>query len=607
MKAVCKKLFSLMLVAILLVSAVPFQASAEEVTETIAATEAVVATEAAVVAASEEEANEEISASEPEAYAGVELATDAVWVDFQLADNPELGINATYAVDVVKSKLTKKISSDDIPSASKALSVLKKAIGTNECYEFVRWYYEVDGVAYTFNSSVVLNEQNMVYVPRDTNNNGIDGWYLDVYAEFKKVPAKITLDAGKGTVNPETHKVMIGEAYNAYGKLPTPTRKGYTFLGWENIDGVLITEENAGEVIVNNLGKLTAKWSGALHRVTFLKHNGTAWEVASEKFALADVKNGAVLKTDYSNFPNTTEINELFKLKDWTIEGWQYSVDANKDGDIDENATWKTFTAGKTEVTNTIFVRPVYTKSITLYARDSGNTSRKLSVTLGMPFPALPHPGVREGSAFIGWISEDAEIDEDNLVSLKEDLSNTSKHPIVDNAEITALYAAWDHATTIILNIHTNGNVKEPTKVVKYYDVPTSGFYMSTIDLASIYTSYGKYDDKGDEQYGWYNEAQWKNYGLDRYKDETTEYIDGTTLTDGATHEYYIMLIDNGNNASSSGTNGTAGSNSYNDNKSTQDSSNPTTGDDIFVAVTIMAISACAVLVIFMNKKRLFK
>ena len=40
MKAVCKKLFSLMLVAILLVSAVPFQASAQEVTETAAATEA---------------------------------------------------------------------------------------------------------------------------------------------------------------------------------------------------------------------------------------------------------------------------------------------------------------------------------------------------------------------------------------------------------------------------------------------------------------------------------------------------------------------------------------------------------------------------------------
>ena len=36
MKAVCKKLFSLMLVAILLVSAVPFQASAEEVNETVA-------------------------------------------------------------------------------------------------------------------------------------------------------------------------------------------------------------------------------------------------------------------------------------------------------------------------------------------------------------------------------------------------------------------------------------------------------------------------------------------------------------------------------------------------------------------------------------------
>ena len=54
MKTVCKKLFSLMLVAILLVSAVPFQASAEEVTETVAATEATVAATEATVAATEE-------------------------------------------------------------------------------------------------------------------------------------------------------------------------------------------------------------------------------------------------------------------------------------------------------------------------------------------------------------------------------------------------------------------------------------------------------------------------------------------------------------------------------------------------------------------------
>ena len=68
MKAVCKKLFSLMLVAILLVSAVPFQVSAEEAVETVATIEA---TEPAVVETTE-------AAVEPAAEIEIEATTPAV-------------------------------------------------------------------------------------------------------------------------------------------------------------------------------------------------------------------------------------------------------------------------------------------------------------------------------------------------------------------------------------------------------------------------------------------------------------------------------------------------------------------------------------------------
>ena len=86
-----------MLVAILLVSAVPFQASAEEVTETVAATEATVAateatvaateetvapTVAAVAEASEDEADAEIGASTPAAQGEV-VPKDRIYVEFE--------------------------------------------------------------------------------------------------------------------------------------------------------------------------------------------------------------------------------------------------------------------------------------------------------------------------------------------------------------------------------------------------------------------------------------------------------------------------------------------------------------------------------------------
>ena len=191
------------------------------------------------------------------------------------------------------------------------------------------------------------------------------------------------------------------------------------------------------------------------------------------------------------------------------------------------------------------------------------------------------------------------------LISSKADLSNTAKHPVfggdVVGADVDRIYAGWANATTVYLYIHTNGNTEDHTKLVKYYDVPTNGFDLTTIKLADIFPNYGKYDDSGDEKYGWFTEAQWKNYCLGRHVYDSTDYVDADFLEEDEVHEFYIMLIDNGNNATSGSANG------YNDNKTTVDKTNPSTGDEIFVVVTIMAVTACAAVLLFLNKKRIFK
>ena len=442
-----------------------------------------------------------------------------------------------------------------------------------------------------FTSSTVINlsmemEQDG-YVDEETDKSYP---LLHVNAIVEKVAKNISLKANGGEVGASKHKVMIGMTYGEYGKLPTPTRSGYVFQGWFKADGTLVTDET----IVTDLSALTAQWAASKYTVIFQGYvDGEGWTEVG--FGSFDVDRNSVLKIEYSNFPTGEQMNNLFKLEGWAINGWEFSKDGGN--------TWADFTAGKTKITANTIVRPLYQKNITLFANDSGNTTRKLAVTLDKRFPTLPHPGTRDGKAFLGWhLSEDC--GEDSLVSTKENLSNVAKHPIVE-ADVTALYANWIEAKTVYLYIHTNGNTDEHTKLVKYYDVPVTGFNLAAINLADIFPNYGKYDDKGDEKFGWYDKAQWDNYCLGRHVNDTTDYVDAEYLDGDDVHEFYIMLVDNGNDTTNTGN--TNGNNGYNENKNTADSTNPSTGDNIFVVMTIMAVSACAVVVLFLNKKRFAK
>ena len=597
MKAVSKKLLSLMLVAILLVSAVPFQASASEVETAapVAETEAVVETQAPVVeTVAAAEAAEDIVAAAPAADASVTMTKSVVYVHFQLDPTSDSStVNDYYRVKRVKSELGEKVS---VPSGDEALSVLADANGSSSGYEFVRWYY-YNGAEekVTFTKNIILNKDNMQL--EDVEDE--DYYRLNVFAELKTATSTITLKPNGGNVSKTKHTVELGKTYGEYESLPTPTKKNATFVGWYKADGTLVDNDT----VVTTLNALTAKWIQNDYVVVFEGYADPSGEDeegwAEVGFGSFTVDANSVLKTEYSNFPTTAQTNSMFlssemKAEGWYIDGWKYSAD--------DGASWKTFKEGSTKVTGNVTIRPVYKKSITLYACDEGNTTRKLTVTLGERIGTLPNPGTREGYTFIGWYQE---ASAENLVSLKADLSNSSKHPVYYPG-MGDLYAGWDNSVLIYLYIHTDGDTDEHTKLVRYYDAPATGFDLTSIDLADIFASYGKYDDEGDEQYGWYNAAQWDNYCRKKPANEF-EYVDADYLASDDIHEFYIMLIDNGNNSASSSSSN-SGSNSYNDNNKTVDPSNPSTGDGIFMAVNVMTVSAAAlVLVFFLNKKRIVK
>ena len=113
-------------------------------------------------------------------------------------------------------------------------------------YKFAGWYTEKDGGAKVELGDVVTSSHTL-------------------YAHWTANTYTVTFDANGGTVTPETMKVTYG---CLYGELPTPTRKGYTFVGWfTNPNGG--TQVKADAEVTTAAGRtLHAHWTQNIHTVT---------------------------------------------------------------------------------------------------------------------------------------------------------------------------------------------------------------------------------------------------------------------------------------------------------------------------------------------------
>ena len=113
-------------------------------------------------------------------------------------------------------------------------------------YKFAGWYTEKDGGAKVELGDVVTSSHTL-------------------YAHWTANEYTVTFDANGGTVTPETMKVTYG---CLYGELPTPTRKGYTFVGWfTNPNGGTQVKADA-EVTTAADRTLHAHWTQNIHTVT---------------------------------------------------------------------------------------------------------------------------------------------------------------------------------------------------------------------------------------------------------------------------------------------------------------------------------------------------
>lgn len=556
MKTVSKKLLSLLLVAIMLVSAVPFQAFAAEVDET-AAPETTEATVSDVI----------------EETAGQAVIEDKLTVTFVDSDGSTISYTnkAGDTVDcIVEVSYGKTIPSNKFPDKFLTLADGEMV--------FSHWVYEGTNVRFKRTESIHQD--------------------ITLQAVYKYPPVKVTFKANGGKADFSSKSYEYGTTYADNGGLPGAKREHYDFLGWFDAYGVKVEEDTM--IASKAAYSLTAEWALTHYNVTFQAYTDaegadeSGWEDV-EPFTFVDenaLEAKSVLTTANGTFPTAAEISEYFALEGWTIDGWEI-VETGKEA-----------ISGKTTVLSNIIVRPIYKKSIILDACDTGMTSRKFTVTLGKRVPALPNPGTREGYAFVGWYLD---VDATEVVSLKADLATVAKHPYYYPA-MGNFYAGWAESKMVYLYIYTNNNTKDMVKLVRYYDAPANGLDLTEINLYGLYSDYGKFDDEGDVAHGWFTPAQWKNYCLNPsvFKDETTEYVSGEYLEEDDVHEFYIMLIDNGNNNTTGNGNGGAGGYG-NTNNNTKDPSNPATGDMIGMSMFVMVSAAAAAAFLLLNKKRIMK
>ena len=165
-------------------------------------------------------------------------------------------------------------------------------------YKFAGWYTEKDGGAKVEPTEVVTASHTL-------------------YAHWTANKYTVTFDANGGTVTPADAEMTVTYG-NPYGKLPEPTRKGYTFVGWfTNSNGGTQVKEDA-EVTTAADRTLHAHWTQNIHTVT-IKDDKDGKEIESQQ-----IPEGGLAKK-----PAKEPVREGYTFIGWQANGAAWDFDQN--------------------------------------------------------------------------------------------------------------------------------------------------------------------------------------------------------------------------------------------------------------------------------------
>ena len=630
MKNAMKKLLSLTLAVMLLLSVAPFQAFAatNEYGE-------MVFSEEFEAPATNNNTSTSQTAEEPQPV----VDNDGGISTFALpSDDYVIGktvVNIYFNVDgSVMKTIAKKVGDDfpGLPSGKDALAFYAKVNENSNGKAFKCWSFEEDGAAISASGLKVGGSDHLTEddhqdskgnpVSPDAKGNLVGK--MEVYAVFEDVVSttNVKLDPKNGKFAPgdsDTIAVSLNTDYPV-ADFPTPTRSGYVFDGWyvkedaSHSERCLVDGEGnpgADLTVLSTSAKPYAKWkkTGMTVSVKWYDFDNGDWSAFTvngvAKYDGMAVPADSKLSASTGSFPTDSEINWLkSELPDgYTLKGWKFLE------------TGKEFKAGSSAITsananssNEVVIVPKLQRSVWLIAQHpTKNTLAKQSITveIGSRIGELPAPASwaedsdeTDGYTFTQWVADDT------VISTREDLKNTSKHPVYypalnSNDDHSSRYeyhfdAQWEVAKVVQLYFHVDGKTSTYAKKVSCYDIPASGsFNMHSLNLYKYFPDYSKYDDGVDVAYGWYTDAQWKNYCTGKPAATVCDELWNVSDTKDL-QELHIMLIDKGTD-----------SNKYNNNNKTADRTNPKTGDIIMAAVAILVVSGAALAgIYYLTKKK---
>lgn len=158
-----------------------------------------------------------------------------------------------------------------------------------------------------------------------------------------------------------------------YGTLPSPTRTGYSFLGWYYND-TLVTASTVMSTASNHM--LSARWSALTYTVSFNSNGGSA---VSSKTVTFD--------SPYGTLPTPTRANHWFL--GWTLSGSPVTSETIVSTAANHTlvATWEPY----------LYVTVSFNS-------DGGSSCDSISVVYGLTYGTLPSP-TKSGYVFAGWYS----------------------------------------------------------------------------------------------------------------------------------------------------------------------------------------------------------
>lgn len=498
MKTVSKKLLSLLLVAILLVSALPFQAFATE------------GGEGSPTPATSEKHDANLPTH---VLSGWQYNAETHW---QLCSNA----NCEYAGQRLNENAHKFIN------------------GVCEICGYVCSHGEMQGTVEVAGSAVAADcihsgkEADIACAACGTvlktgatiPATGVHDWDANGVckvcgAKQEGAACQLVLDANGGTINGGSSMVLDVKHGYAIQSLPTPTRGGYTFAGWYIKD--TDTRINIGTVYTfGEKATAVAKWTEITYRLTVrrvLNNNfSTAYTIYNE-----EVPAGTPL-LNYLNENVTAAVKSaLAQTPGYT---WEYSYWKDYSGNQPLTAQDTLMNQAQTVYVN------FKANSYTLYF-DAGNgtvTPASKTVYFGSAVGTLPTPTL-SGKVFRGWKDANGTV-----------YDSTTVYKVASN---NTLYAVWDDEALVMLYIYVNGNFNTcdrmilMDKYVKYDNISRSDV------LTEIAKHYSAPYGYSLSIAGLFDESTWASYRANTSKAGT----ENIGITGDHLNKIYVMV----NNAQS--------------------------------------------------------